>query len=62
MDFLTVAVMREAGFRGVTISRAVKTAGYSLPRWWSERMALPMTYVPQKAQRDYGRPQRPDRG
>ena len=34
MDFLTVTVMRNAGFEASTTSLAVKRRASPLPRWW----------------------------
>jgi orotate phosphoribosyltransferase len=48
MDFLTVTVMREAGFEAFTNIAGGETAGIPFAALVAERMALPMTYVRKK--------------
>ena len=45
MDFLTVTVMRNAGFEAFDNVAGGETAGIPFGAWVAERMALPMTYV-----------------
>jgi len=55
MDFLTVTVMRNAGFEAFDNVAGGETAGIPFGAWVAERMALPMTYV-RKKPKGYGRP------
>ncbi|MEI4232428.1 orotate phosphoribosyltransferase [Roseovarius sp. D22-M7] len=54
MDFLTITVMREAGFEAFDTVAGGETAGIPFAALVAERMALPMTYVRKKA-KGYGR-------
>ena len=54
MDFLTVTVMRDAGFEAFDTVAGGETAGIPFGAWVAERMALPMTYV-RKKPKGYGR-------
>ena len=54
MDFLTVTVMREAGFEAFDSIAGGETAGIPFAAFVAERMALPMTYV-RKKPKGYGR-------
>jgi len=54
MDFLTVTVMRNAGFEAFTNIAGGETAGIPFAAFVAERMALPMTYV-RKKPKGYGR-------
>ncbi len=54
MDFLTVTVMRDAGFEAFTNIAGGETAGIPFSAFVAERMALPMTYV-RKKPKGYGR-------
>ena len=54
MDFLTVTVMRNAGFEAFDNAAGGETAGIPFGAWVAERMALPMTYV-RKKPKGYGR-------
>ncbi|MBK1634480.1 orotate phosphoribosyltransferase [Rhodovulum adriaticum] len=54
MDFLTVTVMREAGFEAFDNIAGGETAGIPFAALVAERMALPMTYV-RKKPKGYGR-------
>lgn len=54
MDFLAVAVMREAGFEAFDNIAGGETAGIPFAALMAERMALPMTYV-RKKPKGYGR-------
>ena len=54
MDFLTVTVMRNAGFEAFDNVAGGETAGIPFWAWVAERMALPMTYV-RKKPKGYGR-------
>ena len=54
MDFLTVTVMRNAGFEAFDNIAGGETAGIPFAAFVAERMALPMTYVRKKA-KGYGR-------
>jgi orotate phosphoribosyltransferase len=54
MDFLTVTVMRNAGFEAFDNVTGGETAGIPFSAWVAERMALPMTYV-RKKPKGYGR-------
>jgi len=54
MDFLTVTVMREAGFESFDNIAGGETAGIPFAAMLAERMALPMTYV-RKKPKGYGR-------
>ncbi|MDB4841410.1 orotate phosphoribosyltransferase [Planktomarina sp.] len=53
MDFLTVTVMRNAGFEAFDNVTGGETAGIPFSAWVAERMALPMTYV-RKKPKGYG--------
>jgi orotate phosphoribosyltransferase len=54
MDFLTVTVMRDAGFEAFDNVAGGETAGIPFGAWVAERLALPMTYV-RKKPKGYGR-------
>jgi len=54
MDFLTVTVMRDAGFEAFTNIAGGETAGIPFSAFVAERMALPMAYV-RKKPKGYGR-------
>lgn len=54
MDFLTVTVMRDAGFEAFDNIAGGETAGIPFSAMVAERMALPMTYV-RKKPKGYGR-------
>ncbi len=54
MDFLTVTVMRDAGFEAFTNVAGGETAGIPFSAFIAERMSLPMTYV-RKKPKGYGR-------
>lgn len=54
MDFLTVTVMRNAGYEAFTNIAGGETAGIPFSALVAERMALPMTYV-RKKPKGYGR-------
>ncbi|SMX28007.1 Orotate phosphoribosyltransferase [Pelagimonas phthalicica] len=54
MDFLTVTVMRNAGFEAFDNVAGGETAGIPFGAMVAERMALPMTYV-RKKPKGYGR-------
>ncbi|KMW57550.1 Orotate phosphoribosyltransferase [Candidatus Rhodobacter oscarellae] len=54
MDFLTVTVMRDAGFEAFDNIAGGETAGIPFAAFVSERMALPMSYV-RKKPKGYGR-------
>jgi orotate phosphoribosyltransferase len=54
MDFLTVTVMRGAGFEAFDSVAGGETAGIPFAALVAERMALPMTYV-RKKPKGYGR-------
>jgi len=54
MDFLTVTVMRGAGFEAFDCVAGGETAGIPFAALVAERMALPMTYV-RKKPKGYGR-------
>ncbi len=54
MDFLTVTVLRDAGFEAFTNIAGGETAGIPFSAFVAERMALPMTYV-RKKPKGYGR-------
>ncbi|MEN8659533.1 orotate phosphoribosyltransferase [Marivita sp.] len=54
MDFLTVTVMRDAGFEAFDNIAGGETAGIPFAALVAERMALPMTYV-RKKPKGYGR-------
>ena len=54
MDFLTVTVMRNAGFEAFDNIAGGETAGIPFAALIAERMALPMTYV-RKKPKGYGR-------
>ncbi|WP_108482427.1 orotate phosphoribosyltransferase [Oceaniglobus ichthyenteri] len=54
MDFLTVTVMREAGFEAFDNVAGGETAGIPFGALMAERLALPMTYV-RKKPKGYGR-------
>lgn len=53
MDFLTVTVLREAGFEAFDNIAGGETAGIPFAALVAERMALPMTYV-RKKPKGYG--------
>lgn len=54
MDFLTITVMRNAGFEAFDNIAGGETAGIPFAAMVAERMALPMTYV-RKKPKGYGR-------
>src|SRR6056297_362122 len=54
MDFLSVTVMREAGFETFTNIAGGETAGIPFAALIAERLALPMTYV-RKTPKGYGK-------
>ncbi|MCF6233577.1 MAG: orotate phosphoribosyltransferase [Rhodobacteraceae bacterium] len=54
MDFLTVTVMRNAGYEAFNNIAGGETAGIPFAALVAERMALPMTYV-RKKPKGYGR-------
>jgi len=54
MDFMTVTVMREAGFEAFDNIAGGETAGIPFAALVAERLALPMTYV-RKKPKGYGR-------
>lgn len=54
MDFLTVTVMRDAGFEAFDNVAGGETAGIPFAAFVAERLALPMTYV-RKKPKGYGR-------
>jgi len=54
MDFLSVTVMREAGFEAFDNVAGGETAGIPFAAMVAERLALPMTYV-RKKPKGYGR-------
>ncbi len=54
MDFLTVTVLRDAGFEAFDNVAGGETAGIPFAAWVAERLALPMTYV-RKKPKGYGR-------
>ena len=54
MDFLTVTIMRNAGFEAFDVIAGGETAGIPFAAFVSERMALPMAYV-RKKPNGYGR-------
>jgi orotate phosphoribosyltransferase len=54
MDFLTITVMRNAGFEAFDNIAGGETAGIPFAALVAERMALPMTYV-RKKPKGYGR-------
>lgn len=54
MDFLTVTVMRDAGFEAFDNIAGGETAGIPFAAMVAERLALPMTYV-RKKPKGYGR-------
>ncbi len=54
MDFLTITVMRNAGFEAFDNVAGGETAGIPFAAFVAERMALPMTYV-RKKPKGYGR-------
>jgi len=54
MDFLTVTVMRDAGFEAFDNIAGGETAGIPFAAMVAERMALPMSYV-RKKPKGYGR-------
>ena len=54
MDFMTVTVMREAGFEAFDNIAGGETAGIPFAALAAERMALPMTYV-RKKPKGYGK-------
>ena len=54
MDFLTVTVLRDAGFEAFDNVAGGETAGIPFAALVAERMALPMTYV-RKKPKGYGR-------
>ena len=54
MDFLTITIMRDAGFETFDNIAGGETAGIPFSAFVAERMALPMTYV-RKKPKGYGR-------
>jgi orotate phosphoribosyltransferase len=54
MDFLTVTVLRDAGFEAFDTIAGGETAGIPFAALVAERLALPMTYV-RKKPKGYGR-------
>lgn len=54
MDFLTITVMRNAGFEAFDNIAGGETAGIPFAAFVAERMALPMSYV-RKKPKGYGR-------
>jgi orotate phosphoribosyltransferase len=54
MDFLTITVMRDAGYEAFDNIAGGETAGIPFAALVAERMALPMTYV-RKKPKGYGR-------
>lgn len=54
MDFLSVSIMREAGFEAFDNIAGGETAGIPFAAMVAERLALPMTYV-RKKPKGYGR-------
>ena len=54
MDFLTVTIMRDAGFEAFDNIAGGETAGIPFAALVAERMALPMTYV-RKKPKGYGK-------
>jgi len=54
MDFLTITIMRNAGFEAFDNIAGGETAGIPFAALVAERMALPMTYV-RKKPKSYGR-------
>lgn len=54
MDFLTITVMRDAGFEAFDNIAGGETAGIPFAALVAERMGLPMTYVRKKA-KGYGK-------
>ena len=54
MDFLSVSIMREAGFEAFDNIAGGETAGIPFAALVAERLALPMTYV-RKKPKGYGR-------
>lgn len=54
MDFLTITVMREAGFEEFDNIAGGETAGIPFSALVAERMALPMTYI-RKKPKGYGK-------
>lgn len=54
MDFLSVSIMREAGFEAFDNIAGGETAGIPFSALVAERLALPMTYV-RKKPKGYGR-------
>ncbi len=54
MDFLSLTVMREAGFEAFDNIAGGETAGIPFAAFVAERLALPMTYV-RKKPKGYGR-------
>ena len=54
MDFLTVTILREAGFEAFDNIAGGETAGIPFAAMVAERMGLPMTYV-RKKPKGYGR-------
>jgi len=54
MDFLTVTILREAGFEAFDNIAGGETAGIPFAAMVAERLALPMTYV-RKKPKGYGR-------
>lgn len=54
MDFMTVSIMREAGFEAFDNVAGGETAGIPFAALVAERLALPMTYV-RKKPKGYGR-------
>ncbi|MCK0126969.1 orotate phosphoribosyltransferase, partial [Gelidibacter sp. F2691] len=54
MDFMTVTIMRDAGFEAFDNIAGGETAGIPFGAWVAERLALPMTYV-RKKPKGYGK-------
>jgi len=51
MDFLSVTVMREAGFEAFDNVAGGETAGIPFAAWIAERLSLPMIYVRKEAKK-----------
>lgn len=54
MDFMTSAILRDAGFEAFDSIAGGETAGIPFAAWIAERMGLPMQYV-RKKPKGYGR-------
>ena len=54
MDFMTITVMRDAGFEAFDNIAGGETAGIPFAALLAERLALPMTYI-RKKPKGYGR-------